>query len=106
MLGLFRVDELPTVTRPLTIRSFWIANSWGAEVVAVVFDLLPRLEKFHLPEDERSKTSSGSFSVRAVRCTERESNSGISSTLTSTDFALRNDVWLKAGSSAMLMSCA
>ena len=57
----------------------------------------PKVEKFQVPEDERRRVTSGSLIVSPVTCRAREKISGMSSTLTFTDFAVRKGLGAKGG---------
>src|SRR5215471_1353684 len=61
----------------------------------------PIEEKFHLPDTSRNKFTSGLSIAIPVRCSEREKISGIISTPTFNDLAVRKGEELNFGSSAM-----
>jgi len=64
-------------------------------------ELAPRLEKFHFPEEDLAKTSSGCSIFNLVKCRECEKMRLIQLTPTSIDFACKKGREPNAGSSAM-----
>ena len=119
---------LPTVIRPSSMSSFLTAKPPGGDASCALpgleeapfagtngavagipgeaAGLPPRLEKFHVPEADRSSVISGLSRVNSVTCRLREKISGRISTPTFNSLARTKGCWLNPRSSPIARSCA